>query len=289
VQSGGLGVQGRFGQPTVTYSLSVSSCNCNTQMRLKAEFWPWREIVIVPPTFPAPPLLISEFPGEFKTSSSISLRRRYLGKSVGLLKVSSEEPSPLNIAIKAPKASTVGSILLELGPITDSRVEALEKEVWTVNVKSCLKVRTFYTTRMFDKVPRLDDLGKGPSLQMSYGCIDGESRRVTDLNWERISFAGEEGGERTSLWRAILNVPVSYSKDLLPTFLNPLSARRYSLVFQLEIEGFRHNPMILGIPIQVVNAMSSSQHSPRSRDSHSLALVTSNEIPDVTPPQYTAN
>jgi hypothetical protein len=49
-----------------------------------------------------------------------------------------------------------------------------------------------------------------------------------------------------------LNVPVNASKNSLPTFLNPLSARQYAVALKLTIEGLLHGVKRLVIPIQVI-------------------------------------
>ena len=47
-------------------------------------------------------------------------------------------------------------------------------------------------------------------------------------------------------------VPVNASKSLIPTFLNPLSARRYVLVIDITIEEMHHDALVLEVPVQVV-------------------------------------
>jgi hypothetical protein len=54
------------------------------------------------------------------------------------------------------------------------------------------------------------------------------------------------------MWTASLAAPITASKNLLPTFLNQLSARQYDLVVRLSIKGFHHGRVELVLPVQVI-------------------------------------
>lgn len=58
--------------------------------------------------------------------------------------------------------------------------------------------------------------------------------------------------EKLHPWTTTLSLPVNTSKDLLPTFLNALSARQYALVLRLMIEGLYHDTIELIVPVQVI-------------------------------------
>ena len=47
-------------------------------------------------------------------------------------------------------------------------------------------------------------------------------------------------------------MPVTASKSLIPTFFNPLSARRYVLVLHIAIDEIHHDDIILEIPVQII-------------------------------------
>lgn len=75
------------------------------------------------------------------------------------------------------------------------------------------------------------------------------------LPWRlhRLSPAGTiTTGPLATPWTSVLIVPVNASKDLLPTFLSPLSARRYALVLNLKVGGLSHGTLALETPIQVI-------------------------------------
>jgi len=286
VQMGGAEIRGRFEQPSVTYSLSVNSCVCNTRVHLKAEYWPWREIIIMPPSFPAPPLMISAYPEEYRTSSAQWLKKHYLGKTLSQVRASAEEPSPLDLSTTASRATTIAHVALEVGSSSESNIAMVDKKNWTVCVKSFLRSRTFYTTKLLESVPNLYDLGKNPLLQLSTGVSDGETREISGLRWYSVSAAAGR-----PQWRSDLRIPISYFKNLLPTFLNPLSARRYSLVLQIEILGFKHSPVILEVPIQVVKTSSEFQTVPSYTlpgqvDGIPEIHHINAGLSDIAPPQY---
>ena len=58
--------------------------------------------------------------------------------------------------------------------------------------------------------------------------------------------------ERLRPWTTTLCLPVNTSNDLLPPFLNALSARQYVPVLRLMIEGLCHDTIELIVPIQVI-------------------------------------
>lgn len=116
------------------------------------------------------------------------------------------------------------------------------------------------------QIPSQKTLEIDPPIQMDsqttladLRCCDTLPRRL-----HRLSSIGTiPTGATSTPWTSILNVPVNASKTLFATFLNPMSARRYVLMLDLNIEGLSHGTLALQIPIRIIH--DPSQTSDRSR------------------------
>lgn len=79
-----------------------------------------------------------------------------------------------------------------------------------------------------------------------------EIRECGQLAWKREQRAGDDGAFK-AIWTAVLSVPASVSKELLPTFLNMLSARQYALVIRVSVADLRTwRALELAIPLQLI-------------------------------------
>jgi hypothetical protein len=126
---------------------------------------------------------------------------------------------------------------------------------WKCMVKYCLRSRTFYSTRKLERVPTTLATKSDPLLRMHEEKNGWEVRGFGPSCWMRGDSL-ERGNpvlhERLRPWTTTLYLPVNTSKDLLPTFLNTLSARQYALVLRLMIEGLCHDTIELIVPVQVI-------------------------------------
>ena len=207
------------------------------------------------PSIPAsPPLQVEHFPHEYKMTCVKTLKRRMWNRPSGKLTVSAAEPKAFNISTSAPRASTVALVKLLFQPC-GAHVPAVTPYEWRLTVKSHLKFRTFYSTKPYTQIPTMESVKLEPLAEMTSGCTHPEIRQCDTLAWRlhRLSSAGTIASNDFAIpWTTTLIVPVNASKSLVPTFLNPLSARRYVLVLHITIEEIHHDAIVLEVPVQVI-------------------------------------
>ena len=213
-----------------------------------------REVITMPCTPAAPPLEIGHFPHEYKLCTMKGVKQHMWKHSLGHLHVSAVEPVPLNICTVAPRTSTLVSVQLAFTPKPPFEIEVCPHE-WKCIAKYYLRSRTFYSTRKLERMPTTSAMETDPLLKMREEKSSWEVRGFGLSCWRRGG-SPEDGNpvldERLRPWTTTLVLPVNASKDLLPTFLNALSARQYALVLRLMIEGLYHATIELIVPIQVI-------------------------------------
>ncbi|MCJ1383493.1 hypothetical protein MMC17_006607 [Xylographa soralifera] len=213
-----------------------------------------REIVIVPSTPAAPPLSLDEYPREYRPNSTATLKRRRWSRPIGRLNISAREPQAINVSTTAPRASTTVFIKLRFDPCTTCESEVRPYE-WDCDVEYYVRSRTFYTVKLLDEIPSISMMEANEHVRMDSKFSKSEIRQCSSHSWrlDRLSRMGViQSSDENSPWMTTLVVPINASKTLTPTFLNPLSARRYSLVLRLSIKGLYHSIMELEVPLQIV-------------------------------------
>jgi hypothetical protein len=243
-----------YKQPITTYMIRIIRVQTEIVMASPIRCYDEREIIIKPYTIAAPPLQIEHFPREYKLCTTKALKQHMWNGSFAHLHVSAAEPPPLNVSTAAPRTSTFVSVKLALTPKLPCEMELRPRE-WKCVVKYCLRSRTFYSTQKMERIPTSSATKSDQFLRMREGKSAWETRGFWPISWRRDYLP--EGGtptqdERLCPWMTTLVLPVNASKDLLPTFLNCLSARQYALVVRLMIEGLHHGAIELVIPVQVI-------------------------------------
>ena len=256
-----------YRQPIITYMIRVTRIRTNILMRSPVKCREQREIFVMPFTSAAPPLETAYFPGEYKCYTSKTLRQHMWSRSHGDLQISAREPSPLNLSTIAPRSSSVLSLKLAFTP--RALCEIYRPPDWKVTVKYYLRSRTFFSTRKLDRIPTAAAMQSNQFLGMRDHNTASEIREYATSSWRRDEMLdnGVAKGDRICLWTTTLNVPVNASKNLLPTFLNPLSARQYAVVLTLTVYGFLHGVLRLVIPVQVICYPSDGTPSQAFRES----------------------
>jgi hypothetical protein len=243
-----------YRQPIITYIIRIIRVRTEIVMASPIRCPDEREIIIMPRTPAAPPLEIEHFPCEYKPCTTKALKQHMWNRSLGHLHVSAVEPPPLNISTAAPRTSSLVSVKLTFTPKQPCEIEVRPHE-WKCVVKYCLRSRTFYSTRKLERIPTSSVTKSDPFLRMREEKNGWEIRGFGPISWRRDCLL-EEGtlvqDERHCPWATTLILPVNAPKNLLPTFLNPLSARQYALVLQLMIEGLHHGVIELVVPVQVI-------------------------------------
>ncbi|KAI9820579.1 MAG: hypothetical protein M1827_004948 [Pycnora praestabilis] len=242
-------------QPNVTYTITATPLRIPARVGSAMRWKDRREISIMPSIPAAPPLQIDHFPCEYRTNCGKTLKQHFWSRPAGRVIVSAEEPEPLNISTSAPRATSTVSVKLSFEPCA-THTPPVRPYEWNVTVKYYLRIRTFYTTRQYTQVPTKKTAKTEALVQKSSSTTMPEVRQCNTLSWrlQRLSSAGTITEDTEVLpWTTTLTVPVNASKTLVPTFLCPLSTRRYALVMEVSIANVNHDVMALEIPIQVIS------------------------------------
>lgn len=213
-----------------------------------------REIKVLPSIPALPPLQVVHFPREYKTECRKELKRYIWSSPLGKLTVSAEEPQPLNLSCTAPRASTLATVSFSFD--SSKPHTSMAPPDSTVMVRYLLRSRTFYTTEPLAGMPNLDTIESNPLIQMTTETTRPEVRQFNKLSWRLHPNSSAEPGvsnDSTLLWTTTLTVSINASKNLTPTFLNPLSAHRYALVMQITIPSWCSQTLALEVPIQVIH------------------------------------
>ena len=251
----GLATKQDYMQPRIMYVVTAVSTKLAGDLSSATLCRTKREITVMPSIPASPPLQIEHFPREYKTTCIKTLKRRMWNRPLGKLTVSAAEPKALNISTPAPWASTISSVKL-LFQLCGAQTPAARPYEWKFTVKSHLKLRTFYSTKPFTQVPTKESFKSEPLAEVTSSCTLSEIRQCNTLPWRlhRLSSAGTIASDTLAIpWTTTLIVPVNASKSSIPTFLNPLSARRYVLVLSITIEEIHHDAMVLEVPLQVIS------------------------------------
>ncbi len=247
----GVNSQRLYMRPMIEYMLTASAMHIDSGRRYQCK----QDISVMPSNAVAPPLQVEDFPRDYTLTSSKALKRHIWSRPIGKLTVSAVEPQPLNMSTNAPRASTTASIKLFFEP-REAGECAIRPYDWSITVKSFLRIRTYITTRPFQQIPTQEIVETDPLVQVDSKATSASRRHCDTLPWRlhRLSPAGTiTTGPLATPWTSVLIVPVNASKNLLPTFLSPLSARRYVLVLALKVGGLSHGTLALEIPIQVIH------------------------------------
>ncbi|KAF3908299.1 hypothetical protein AA313_de0206526 [Arthrobotrys entomopaga] len=245
---------------SVKYELSVSTFRFheNVVAWMKTDR-PTREIVIVPSIPASPPLQIRYYPREYQISCCKALKKRAWDKPLATLEVSAQEPSPLEVNTKAPQAATVTKLRLDLSNLGAKCANKLRMQDWVVQVTSHMTAWTFYTTKdRLTNIPTMETLAEDPSLFLIKEVLPKDTRQISNIEWfltspPRYEESAFNSPSQPSCWTAELPVTVTCSKNLVPTFLNPLAARRYAIVFRIKVLGLSHDEIEVKVPVQIVH------------------------------------
>jgi len=278
-------------QPKIVYAMRAILRPETSEDTSQTELIQTKEVRIMPFSAPGPPLHLEDFPGELNEVSRRSLRQALWTRSLGTMKVSMKEPSPLNLGTMAPRASTTCYIKLSLKPL-DAFARTIRPESWSLTVKSCLHVKTFYSTQPLQATPSLPLLRECPDIRHHSTFMEPESRRIDMLSWRlnRLSKYGTISKNSQPSWTTTIALPISAPKSLLPTFLSTLAARTYALTIKLRLLGVHHDPFELEVPLQMVYEVSTRTPQPsdelmEERGSNCWNLTEPPSIPDPGVPE----
>lgn len=277
-----------FQQPMILYAVRIKHIRTDKVVENFMKSTYQREIAIMPHTPPAPPLAMEAFTQEYRPSTMRCIRQHRWTRSLGTLRLSAAEPSPANVLSSGFGPSTTATLSLAFTPNCPCGFEIQPCE-WTCLVRYYLRIRTFYSTRRMQRMPTLSAAEKDPFLRVHEAKTAPEVREYSKLSWNN---------DNACQWTTHLNVPIRVTKNLLPTFLNQLSARQYAVVVRFSIKGHSHRVLELILPLQVIYypALSEMLEMPQeegtaARDellssvSYSRQEFTASNV-DISPPSY---
>lgn len=244
----------RYMQPLIFYRLTAMAlCKSHgsTVTALQCE----RETVIMPTHTPDPPLYAESFKREYRLQSCVNLRRHLCKRSFANLELSASEPTPLNLLIDTPRASTTVPIKVS---VTSKRCRSSDMDPynWTLVVRSYLQMRMFYSTKPFECEPTIADTGAYKQTMLRVWTTKSETREYSNLSWrmDRLSQSPTPANlEQMSLpWIAKMQAMVSAPKTLPPSFLCQTAALRYSIVIEVIVAGMRMSDAVIEVPVQMV-------------------------------------
>ncbi|RFU24422.1 hypothetical protein B7463_g11920, partial [Scytalidium lignicola] len=263
----------KYRQPMIIYFIRVKALRTDRPVGNIVSSTEKREINIMPYTPIAPPLVMEAFPGEYISYVATPLRLQRWRRSLGTLKISAAEPPPLNIVSNGPRLSSliVLSVIFEPDRGLDFDMQDTQK---------------------MEQVPSLIASKRNPYLRYVEKKKEAEIREYDKIFWRKEcepSFLSRSSSKETWYSTTIM-VPINVTKPLLPTFLNPLAARRYALVIRLSIKGVSHRPLELVLPIQVIywpfETMTYGIDRSETTVDNSSGISTPRELRNTSPPPY---
>lgn len=213
-----------------------------------------REIFLTPLSTATPHLEIQDFPGEYDLLSKRNLRQRFWNTVLGMLEVSSFEPPALNMVSTALLPSTVGLLCLTFHPLDGSATLASPLD-GDILVQSAILAKTFYSTEpMFKEHPTSLATKESRVMNVHKQRLSSECRMLRSHTWRRDRLPDGEtiGNESSCYWTTTMEVPIYAPKDVPPTFVSVLAARRYMLRLEVRAERCYHLPIILHLPLQII-------------------------------------
>lgn len=213
-----------------------------------------REIPLTPFSTATPPLEIQDFPEEYDLLSKRNLRQRFWNTVLGMLEVSSTEPPALNMLSTTLLPSTVALLRLTFYPLNGSATLAspLDGDIF---VQSAILAKTFYSTEpMFKEHPTLVATKESKVMNVHTQRLTSECRVLRSHTWRRDRLPDGEtvGNESNGYWTTTMEVPINAPKDVPPTFVSVLAARRYMLRLEVRADRCYHLPIILRLPLQII-------------------------------------
>jgi len=279
-----------FRQPMIFYTIRIKHIRTSKVVENFMMSTYEREIAIMPHTPPAPPLAMEAFPQEYRPSTMRWIRQHRWTRPLGALKLSAAEPSPANVLSSDFRPSTTITLSLTFTPSSTLAFDTQPCE-WVCLVRHYLRIRTFYSTRRMERIPTHSAARRDPFLRVREKRTEPEVREYAKMSWKR---------DNNCQWKIHLDVPIKVARNLLPTFLNQLSARQYAVVVRFSIKGFSHKVLELVLPLQIIcyPALSRTLESPQeegsaardeflpySSSSFPRQGVTASEV-NISPPSY---
>jgi len=266
-----------YGQPNIRYHLTAQATIC----RLDAEEEPKlivdeKEIPIWISTNPSPPTYLEDFPGEFVESASHQYRlSRFVRKGHHIV-LSLTEPPVVTFKDRVSHGTSTGNIkvwvLGHQSHSDHSRLAVLLPKV-QFEIRPQLRVKTFYSTRPFAKLPGQTMITIEAPHRLHEEIIPLKVDRYSANSWryqlpdgvhppsqaDSTSFSTNHNSGHTPpqnidlpSWSTDLSFPIQVPGGLHPSFCSALASRQYSLALRIKMMGANVKDFCLEVPLQLV-------------------------------------
>lgn len=217
----------------------------------KSQVHQFRRFTLIPIAEPPPPIEQSDFPGEFKPSSSSVMRKHPLSAPIGELCIAMDEPEPLKVL--GGGGHSCGKAWVNLTfQSSRARQNRACRERWRCMLNSQIRIKTFYSTIPVNEMARNHRLRENRHLHLRSELVSLEPRTAElDLCTLSKGFYAENQKFYDFTYSSKLLLPIVVAEKLIPTFSSLLVARRYALIVSLRVEGLSHQPLLVEIPLQV--------------------------------------
>ena len=238
-----------------------------------------REIPIWVTSQPSPPTDLRDFPGEFMDTDSQQCRFSLLGSKRHVMILSLREPAAVQFTDRASKGESTAKLEARIlteksSPKNDLMGLLLPKLQFRIT--SHLRVKTFYSTHPFTKLPgqtmlsiegphRLHEFTlslrvhrypvhdwryQGADLAHSTNQCPSGTSRPNQLS-QSDTGSIKDSAHSTS-WSTELTFPIDLPDGLHPSFCSALASRQYSLILRIKVIGAYVKAFLLEVPLQLV-------------------------------------
>jgi hypothetical protein len=271
----------RFAQPSISYhvrALVNFTVEGQDQTRSAEIYIP---ILIMPHTEELPPTDTKDFPAEFKLQESMMIRWSSLGRSLGNMTISIQEPRALTYNMASTRASTEVVLNLEIEPTSTGDIYPC-LQAMSFTVLSLVRIKTFYSIKAFPRLPSQTLLTVDGGVRLRDDMIKVETQKIPSISWgytyrmaehstiDEATQCGRQSlqpASRSNLqppqgkWTAKISHPICVNSLLLPTFCSSIVARLYTAILRVKVSGIKKGSFDLEVPLQVVHIPPDAQSS----------------------------
>jgi len=217
----------------------------------KSQVHQFRKFTLIPIAEPPPPIEQSDFPGEFKPSSSSVMRKHPLSAPIGEFCIAMDEPEPLKVL--GGGGHSCGKVWVNLTfQSSRARPNRAFREQWRCTLNSQIRIKTFYSTMPVNEMARTHRLRENRHRHFRSELIS-LAPRTAELHLYTLSKGSYAESQKfyNFTYSLKLLLPIVVAEKLIPTFSSLLVARRYALIVRLRVEGLSHQPLLVEVPLQV--------------------------------------
>lgn len=246
-------------QPLISYGLRASVSFRATNYIARSRCEDYQDIVFSPRTEVAPPVTIEDFPGEYQLNATGSIRRRLSRCLLGILKMSTKEPSPLFSTPQRRNGQALGRLELNLKTPNPLLIDQYSR--WSCKIRLEIVRTIYYSTMPLTGVASDCLISENGYVRKRNEVVHSHQWTVNPLCWNKPSSTNE--------LTASIPLTIEPPSQLIPTFSMPLVTVRYSCKARLQILQVSHSTLEVEAPLQVHNKPWAASFSTRENVSRS--------------------